>query len=91
MAITIHKKKKKQKYLIFVLLGVVVVTVVIVWYGFFKGEKAGVAPAVPAVAKKVKIDFEFLKGDKLGSLKPFEKILPIDLEETGRENPFLSY
>ncbi len=89
MAITIAKKKKKQKYLIFLLLGIVVVTLVVVWYGFFKEEKVGVVPEASVIAKKVKIDFEFLKGEELGSLKEFKKILP--LEDVGRDNPFLSY
>ncbi len=91
MAITIAKKKKKQKYLIFVLLGVVVITAAVVWYGFFREEKTEVASVTPAVSRRVKIDFEFLEGEKLESLKPFEKISPSDPEEMGRENPFLPY
>ncbi len=89
MAITIDKKKKKQKYLLFVLLGVIIITVVVLWFGFFKEEKVEIASSTPRIAKEIKIDFDFLKGEKLGDLNVFRKISPI--EETGRENPFLSY
>ena len=89
MAIIISKQKKKQKYLILVFVAVVVITTAVLWFGFLKPSKPVTTSSVSFTPREIKIDFEFLKGNVLKNLKPFEEILP--LEQVGRENPFISY
>lgn len=92
MAITISKKKKKQKYLIFAFLGVVVITAVILWFGYFKEEKSeGSTVPVGKSYRKINVDVDFLTSETLKQMKDFERIEPLEVEETGRENPFFPY
>ena len=87
----VYKRIKRQKNLIIVFFLVLLITFSILYFGYFKKEKA-LQPSFPGVIvpeKKVEIDFSVFENPILKELQIFEKIEAPSPEEIGRENPFL--
>lgn len=98
--VTVFEKTKRQRNLILIFVGVILITSLIIYFGYFKKEKALpteiqipeiVPPVLPKEREKIEIDFEVLKNPILERLQLFEKIEPAKPEEVGRENPFQPY
>jgi len=90
MAITFLQAKKRQRYLIFILAFVALATLIIIWQGFFKKTEIHIVPISMPYAKKVIINWQILKDQRIIELQAFEETLPFD-GEVGRDNPFVPY
>jgi hypothetical protein len=86
----VYKRIERQRSLIIVFFGVLVVTLLILYFGYFKKEKALriPPPEVPTFQRKIEIDFSVFEKEILKELQPFGKIETPSTEEIGRENPF---
>ena len=90
MAVTFIREKKKQKYFIISFGAIIVIAFIVLWFGYFKKEKAPPPVLIAPSYREMKIDFEVLKSPLLKEFQPFEEITPFEGEK-GRKNPFLSY
>ncbi len=93
MPVDFLQQRKRQKYLVPITIAVIVITVLILWFGYFKEEKAVFLPVedqTGTVFREIKIDFSVLENPFLKELQSFIKITPFE-GKTGRENPFVPY
>lgn len=93
MAITITQERKKQRYLILALAMMIFTILLVVWWGFFRGEKAVFIPVGPPVIyalPEIKIDWQSLENIRSEIPKPFEEISAFG-GKFGRKNPFTPY
>ncbi|MFH1841322.1 MAG: hypothetical protein ABH800_01000 [Candidatus Nealsonbacteria bacterium] len=91
MAITfLQKNKNKQKLMIFVLIFVVLVIAVVVWWGFFRDKSSELESSQTFTPKRVNINWDTLKNEKLEAFYPFKGITPFE-GESKRTNPFIPY
>jgi len=95
-------QEKKQRRLTIILTSLLLVTLGVLYFGFFRAPTTPGPPSPepgpsvqpskrPAeVIKKIEFDIGFLKEPTFRALKIYGE-WPIEIEERGRENPFLPY
>lgn len=98
MAQTIEQRKRQK-----ILIGVLVIVIIIAFFFWYSNYQKGPSYEVEFTQKEItmtstfeqrfkeiKLDFSILDDSLFKSLKS-HGVLPITVEEAGRENPFVSY
>ncbi len=90
---------QKQQILISVFIVVIFATLMVLYFGFWRSSPAPSDPdsQTPGVTKgqsinleKIDFDVSFLKTSRFQDLNIYGK-WPLEIEEKGRQNPFLPY
>ena len=98
MSIKTLEQKKQQQTLLIIGIGILIIAGVVLYFGFWKQAPVAQEPEPDRVTnvileeklKKIDLDFNFLTETILPFLKSHGE-LPVNVGETGRSNPFISY
>lgn len=101
MAITIIQKEKRKKIILIALVGILLAVLLYFVYATFMKKPAEPAAeenqtAVTSILsqklKKLEIKWDSLNDERLQRLEaPTTDVSSLEVEESGRENPFLPY
>ncbi len=91
---TNDKKKKEEKAKVaFLLAGIGLVIFFFLWRFVFSGTTTQTDIFQPIVVERrvPEIDFNYIKSEEFEKLENYRSVDSIDIEDLGRDNPFLPY
>ncbi len=87
------KKKEERAKVAFLLVGIGLIIFFFLWRFVFSGTTTRTDIFLPIVVERrvPEIDFEYLKSEEFEKFEDYNSVKPLDIEELGRDNPFLPY
>jgi len=99
MAITIIQKAKRKKIILIVGVAIIIIALLLISYLTFikPSEKSPVeseqtiTSTLSQKLKRLEVKWDLLEDIRLEEMESFPDASSIEIEESGRENPFLPY
>jgi len=99
MAITIVQKAKRKKVIIIIGTAIIIIALLIISYKTFMkpaeqaslDNKASTTSILSQKLKKLEIKWDALEDKRFEEMETFPDVSSLEIEESGRENPFLPY